>query len=338
MKNIIKRIIVGIIIGLVLMACRKYLFVNARALEVNHVAPDGLGYCLTEDSCGLVDMTTYAPSGLFTTFYGFGWGAYNRLNMYWAFPSAGNYNTPVDIHFTIYNQNVYDDDIFPFQVMIKDDNGSLFTCNVNSSNSTLNISSGTRTTTALYTNVLCENIALSSSRFRVILGSRFDTGYGGNGVVAISPLTIYEHSSTSAVTGAINNASSSVTNSVDDLNDSINDDTISSDTDNDISDLQNTDVSSTEDAGIQDLITLPIELFNGILSALNGSCTPYRIGTLLGVDIILPCFYLGGVLGSVWNVIDIVISSCIFFKFATKLKEIFINLTSLNENKGDLIE
>ena len=31
MKNVLKRIIVGIIIGLVLMCCRKYLFINASA-------------------------------------------------------------------------------------------------------------------------------------------------------------------------------------------------------------------------------------------------------------------------------------------------------------------
>ena len=35
MKNMIKRIIIGVIIGLVLMACRKYLFINASAMSFN---------------------------------------------------------------------------------------------------------------------------------------------------------------------------------------------------------------------------------------------------------------------------------------------------------------
>lgn len=335
MKNIIKRIIVGVIIGLVLMAARKYLFINAAAAEKAQQEFNINSF----DSLGLFGMNN--GSAVNNAYWKTLDGGYAYLT--WNFNNVGPDYANAFFFFHEFNYN-YDYAYFTiYQNLSTNNSGSCST--LSTSRSTLPI--------AKLGNVPCEvvytrnddNYGQRASYKCPITNSNHLTffypqnlGTMCSSQWGIQSFILYYKGNESVVIDTIESGSQAVSDSVNDLNDSINDDSIGSDTDNDISNLQNTDISSTEDAGIQDLITLPIELFNGILGALNGSCIPYRIGSLLGEDIILPCFDLGGVLGSVWNIIDIVISSVIFFKFATKLKEIFVNLTSLNENKGDLIE
>ena len=335
MKHMIKRIIVGIIIGLVLMLARKYLYINASAatkeqqsFNINSFDDKGV--------FGMDSNTTYSNAYWKSLDGGYAyltWSISNvspdKANAYFFF-SSFNYNYDY-AYFTIY------------QNLATNTSGSCST--LSTQRSTLPI--------AKLGNVPCEVVYTrnddnygqrASYKCPITNSNHLSFFYPQNmGTICssewgIQNFILYYKGNESAIIDSIDNGSQAVSDSVNDLNDSINDDTIGTDTDNDISNLQNTDVSSAEDAGIEDLITLPIELFTGFISALNGSCSPYRIGNLLGTDITLPCFNMGSVLGSVWNIIDIVISSVIFFKFATKLKEIFINLTSLNENKGDLIE
>lgn len=129
------------------------------------------------------------------------------------------------------------------------------------------------------------------------------------------------------------------TQAIDDLNDNITSPDIDEqDTEDNIDDFMNdNDVSSPTDVGIQDLITLPIKLLTGLLSSLNSSCNSITL-VLLGNNIVFPCINLADYLGAAWNIIDIIISCVLVYKFAKKLKEIFIDFTSLDTNKGDLIE
>lgn len=110
------------------------------------------------------------------------------------------------------------------------------------------------------------------------------------------------------------------------------------DTKKNIDDFINSDsVSSATDVGIQDLITLPIKLYTGLLSSANSSCNSITL-SLLNNDIVFPCINVSDYLGVAWNIFDIVISAVLVFNFAKKLKEIFINFSSLETNKGDLLE
>lgn len=128
-------------------------------------------------------------------------------------------------------------------------------------------------------------------------------------------------------------------NKLDDLNDNLTSSDIDEqNTEDNIDDfMNNNDVSSPTDVGIQDLITLPIKLITGLLSSINSSCNNITL-VLLGKDIVFPCINLSNYLGVAWNIIDLIISCVLVFNFAKKLKEIFINFTSLETNKGDLIE
>lgn len=101
--------------------------------------------------------------------------------------------------------------------------------------------------------------------------------------------------------------------------------------------INNDDVSKPGDVGIQDLITLPIKLFTGLLGSLSSTCNPISL-ELLNNTIEFPCINLRDYFGIVWDIFDLICSAILCFNFSKKLKEIFLDFTSLETNKGDLIE
>ena len=88
---------------------------------------------------------------------------------------------------------------------------------------------------------------------------------------------------------------------------------------------------------ISQLVTLPVTLFQKILNSLNGSCSSYNMGSLLGTDIILPCIDLSTYIGStLWSVIDVLISGLLVWSISKKMIKAFNNFSTMKE--GDVLD
>lgn len=86
---------------------------------------------------------------------------------------------------------------------------------------------------------------------------------------------------------------------------------------------------------INQLVTMPITLTQAFLNGFNGGCSPYNLGNLLGTDLILPCIYPNQYLGAVWNIIDVIISGLFIYVFGKRLVKIFNDVTNMKENQID---
>lgn len=92
-----------------------------------------------------------------------------------------------------------------------------------------------------------------------------------------------------------------------------------------------------DNSTITQLIILPVTLYTSILNNVNGSCMPFNLGTLYGVNLSLPCVNIGSYLGAtLWTMIDIIISGFAVYFISKKLVKIFNNVSSLKE--GDVID
>ena len=87
---------------------------------------------------------------------------------------------------------------------------------------------------------------------------------------------------------------------------------------------------------ITQLVTLPVTLFSKVLNSVNGTCSNYNLGSLLGTDLILPCINIQNYLGStLWSVIDVLISGLFVYAISRKFIKVFENLSSMKD--GDVI-
>lgn len=92
-----------------------------------------------------------------------------------------------------------------------------------------------------------------------------------------------------------------------------------------------------ENGVITQLITLPISLFQRVLSSINGTCTQYNLGNLLGTDLILPCINISNYIGTtLWNVIDVLFSGFFVLVIGKKMIKAFNNFSSMEE--GDVLD
>ena len=121
------------------------------------------------------------------------------------------------------------------------------------------------------------------------------------------------------------NATNDVNQSVQDMNNTIKDDSVDNPTD------YSGNVASN--GVITQLITLPITLYTKILNSTSSSCTPFNLGTLYGENLVLPCIVLSDYLGSsLVNVIDILISGLFIYSVSRKMIKVFNSLSSMKES------
>lgn len=121
--------------------------------------------------------------------------------------------------------------------------------------------------------------------------------------------------------------------SVNDLNDSINNSSV----DNPGSKIEEFENMLPENGVITQLITLPISLFQKVLSSINGTCQEYNLGNLFGTDLTLPCVNISNYLGAtLWNVIDVLFSGLFVLVISKKMIKVFNNFTSMEE--GDVLD
>lgn len=128
---------------------------------------------------------------------------------------------------------------------------------------------------------------------------------------------------------------------ISDLNDSVNNvnDSITSEeapSTDDVSGNTNDWSSNNAESGvINQLVQMPITLLNSVVNGLTSSCSPYNLGSLFGTDLILPCVNMSNILGSLWTLIDVIISGIFIFIFGGRCVKIFNDFTNL---KGGQVE
>ena len=132
------------------------------------------------------------------------------------------------------------------------------------------------------------------------------------------------------------NGNQSIVDSNQELNDTLNDNEVSSDTNSTIN--QFLEPTSEETFGpIADLLLLPLTLLRAFYSGFNGTCTTFNLGSLYGTNLTLPCIDLRSILGnSLYNTIDIAISLFMILNIVLMCIDIFDRLTSLEDPFNEL--
>lgn len=118
-----------------------------------------------------------------------------------------------------------------------------------------------------------------------------------------------------------------------DINDSINNSNVDAPNDSINQMQQNLPTNSV----ISDLLTLPIRMFQNIVNAVNGTCSPFSLGALFGTNLVLPCINIQNYLGStLWGAIDVIFCGIFILSMRKKFVEIFENITSLKNGGNEL--
>lgn len=121
--------------------------------------------------------------------------------------------------------------------------------------------------------------------------------------------------------------------STDDINNSINNSNVD-DPSNDISSM-NSKLGTNN--VISDLLLLPITLFQNVLNSINGTCSPWNLGSLFGTNLVLPCIDLSSLLGSaLYGVIDVLLSGIFVLSIRKRFVDIFQNITSLKDGGNEI--
>ena len=330
MKNIIKRIIVGIIIGLVLMCARKYLFISASAATKEQQSFNVNSF----DSFGLFGMN---QSTAYSNAY---WksldGGYQYLA--WNFSNVSSVNANAFFFFSSFNYN-YDYAYFTiYQNLATNSSGSCST--LSTQRSTLPI--------AKLGNVPCEVVYTrnddnygqrASYKCPITNSNHLTFFYPQNmGTICssewgIQNFVLYYKGNDSMIIDSIDNGSQAVSDSIDNVNDTLSDSS-TDDPDNAIEDMSD---SVATNGTISQLLTLPIQLYQNILNSVSGSCSSFNLGNLLGTTLLLPCINLQQLLGStLYGVIDILCSGLFILSFRKKMVDIFNHMTSLNDRGNEL--
>ena len=157
--------------------------------------------------------------------------------------------------------------------------------------------------------------------------------YGRFGNLINGYLSDTDDGSSWAQSQSTENAIGGVNDSVNKVDDSINNSTVDSPS----SKFEEFENMLPENGVITELITLPISLFQNVLGSINGTCTEYNLGNLLGTDLRLPCINISNYIGTtLWNVIDILFSGFFVLAIGKKMIKAFNGFTSMEE--GDVLD
>lgn len=340
MKNMIKKIIIGVIIGLVLMACRKYLFINASALSVDGVDIRTPSWTTVSSNYNnslirvwakdiYPDLATWSLAAVknkyvyisfCTDMPSLGYGKTSMWNS-----TTGSYATGEDMKLagnltskTCTFSNGYQGHVmyikFRLVISLLNVGNSDYTYPLNDY---ISFNIGTRekySITAQSVVATDDDVDIYSSDFNM------------DAMVAAQNVTNQAINNT---TNAVNNN----TNAINNVNNTISDSSVDDPT-NDINNMSN---KVANNGTITQLLTLPIQLYQNILNSVNGSCNSFNLGNLLGTSLLLPCINLQRLLGStLFGIIDILCSGLFILAFRKKMVDIFNHMTSLNDRGNEL--
>lgn len=150
----------------------------------------------------------------------------------------------------------------------------------------------------------------------------------GNNIFGISNRLSFASNKTAEALLEIKEEQEKTTQAIKDMTDTIKSEDSPSD-----SQYSSLSDNNANNGVINQLITMPITLAQSYLNGFNSSCTPFRLGTLYGEELILPCINPQNYLGAMWSVIDVIISGIFIFVFGKKLVKIFNDVTNLKENQ-----
>lgn len=336
MKNIIRRIIVGIIIGLVLMACRKYLFVNAYALD--YFKQDNTFYINGSKLAGSYYLSPQTTSLRFDL-RGESYYDISEIPNYFVLSICSNQNfgafnlSSGVTNLNIYNTNtqcVYSNGAIGKMryLIIQPNKSGLLSnyCSVQGNNCSYGCGSS-----YCFVNFTVATTGFGS--YQLLTIDRSDTAPQ---ITDMSADFSSLENAQNATTNAVNNATNAInnnTNATNNINNSINDSSVDDPT-NSINNMSNKVASN---GTITQLLTLPIQLYQNILNSVNGSCSSFNLGNLLGTSLLLPCINLQQLLGStLYGIIDILCSGLFILAFRKKMVDIFNHMTSLNDRGNEL--
>lgn len=133
------------------------------------------------------------------------------------------------------------------------------------------------------------------------------------------------------------NGNQGVVDSNEQLNDTLNDNDVSSGTSDTLDGLLTFGSDRDTFGPVADLLLLPVTLFGAFYSGFNGTCASYNLGSLMGHNIVLPCINLRNILGSeLYGIIDVAISLFMIYNIILMCIDIFDRITSFEDPFNDL--
>lgn len=158
--------------------------------------------------------------------------------------------------------------------------------------------------------------------------------YANAGVVGISPILKSVTSVPPSPVGPGGDTPDDIISGIDDIIDSLNNPNVDDITD--IFDDFNENLATN--SVISDLLLLPITIFNNILTNINGTCSPFILGTIKGYTISLPCINVSLYLGStLWTSIDLIFSGMFVLVIRKRFVDMFNDMSSLKD-RGNVLE
>lgn len=337
MKNIIKRVIVGVLVGVTLMFI-KSCDVHAQQLVLQ---PDNMNvYYLTKTGYPNINSTKFTQR-------------INGLNFITWSQTTCNTNSSGTCNFYGFKTYLYQNNIptgyfdLSFQIAIYATyNGSQVANGFQSPTVTLQGFScftnqdvmGSFPHISVY-NVYCPNVDLPGyANISFFMGELYQGYINETIYFSISDLFSY-----SASTGELVNVIRSDSEVINSIESSMNENNRLQQEQNDFLKDTSTPDSSEYDFSsnnanngvINQLVTMPITLTQAFLNGFSGGCSSFSLGNLLGTELSLPCLNPGQYLGSVWNIIDVIISGLFIYAFGKRLVKIFNDVTNLKENQID---
>lgn len=337
MKNMIKRIIIGIIIGLVLMACRKYLFVSASALSTDGVDIRTPNWTTVSNYSGQTirvwagDMfpneSTWSLSYVKNKFVyisfctdmpSLGYGKdsfYNSTNGLTAsaveMKLAGNLTNKTCTFSNGYQGKV-------MYIKFKLVNNIL---NTGNSDYTYPVEGGGYVSFWIASSgqysITAQSVAVMDDDFDI-----YSNDIDIDGMIAAQNVTNQAINNT---TNAVNNN----TNAINNMNNSIKDES-SPDVEDDLFDGITTDDESN--SPVSDLILLPLTLLNAYVDGFSSSCSAFDLGTLYGHNLVLPCIDIDDYIGSnLWSLIDVICSIFLIYNVGMMCVSMYESITSLED-------
>lgn len=145
-----------------------------------------------------------------------------------------------------------------------------------------------------------------------------------------------QNQNTEAILGGIEDLNGNITSvvtGIDDVNDTLTDSSV----DNPSSAINSMSNSVATNGTISTLILLPVTLYQSVLNNVNGTCSPFTLGTLYGTTLTLPCINISSFLGTaLYGVIDVLISGFFILAIRKKFVDIFNHLTNLRTGDNEL--
>lgn len=335
MKNMIKRIIIGIIIGLVLMACRKYLFINVAAANIGSTNISTPNFATISNYSGqtiyLYAEDLYPNTSTWSLSYVI--NKYVYVSFCTDQPTLGYgkdsiYNSTTGTYANAQTIKLAANLTSKTCTFSNGYKGKVMYVKFRLANNLLNVGNGD-TTYPLngYINFWISSSAQYSITLQNIFVSNDDVDIYSNdfnidGMIAAQNVTNQAINNT---TNAVNNN----TNAINNMNNSIKDES-SPDVEDDLFDGITTDDESN--SPVSDLILLPLTLLNAYVDGFSSSCSAFDLGTLYGHNLVLPCIDIDDYIGSnLWSLIDVICSIFLIYNVGMMCVSMYESITSLED-------